>query len=256
MPVPSFPVGVAIGDWRKELRAVGARRWRRGMFGGWRATAPEPVDRVPLTWRLAWGGADDARNPLGIGRHAAPDAPLPQLEYADEPVPTLGGAHRPAGLGAIARSWSPRRERGGTYDEAWRRDRAPLPPDDLDPAWHQCAPDDQQLPLPDGPLACRLTGLTPDGERRFTLPAGTLPVDFLGADRHERRRAAHLDTIVIRPDLGDLLLTWRAVTRVRGGALGLRQIVVGELPESFFRARRLGKRWYRDSAALIAARRR
>src|SRR4029079_3507430 len=49
------------------------------------------------------------------------------------------------GWAAIPAHWSQRARFAGTYDDAWRESRWPLPPEDFDPRFFNVAPIDQQL---------------------------------------------------------------------------------------------------------------
>ena len=104
-----------------------------------------PFESVPVKWELAYGGADytdpkspleEHRNPVGTGlvRDASEllHRPAPQIEDPRDLITSAHSRPAPAGLGPIARHWAPRRAYAGTYDEAWKRERMPLAPLDLD----------------------------------------------------------------------------------------------------------------------------
>ena len=46
-------------------------------------------------------------------------------------------APAPGGFGPIGPDWEPRQRHAGTYDERWKRERAPVLPADFDPR-HNC----------------------------------------------------------------------------------------------------------------------
>jgi len=154
-PLP-FEASIRIGSWRKAIEvhppgsytARGRAEWARD----------RPNTPVELAWQEAYGGAakDDEgvlhafqANPAGRGfvpRGGDPAGrPLPRLAFPGDPPDRAGHAVAPAALAPVPRHWEPRRKLGGTYDEAWETTRAPLLPEDLDPAYWQEAPPDQQL---------------------------------------------------------------------------------------------------------------
>ncbi len=122
-------------------------------------------------------------NPLGKG-YAEPwvlkalglrELPAPQIEAPDHPFAAkpfwmaLRGKKawlnhpslQPAGLGPIGRSWSPRRQLAGTYDQEWLKKRHPLLPKDFDFAYWNCAHPTMQCPHLEGNELLTLTNLVP-----------------------------------------------------------------------------------------------
>src|SRR6185312_15435820 len=123
------------------------RTWyRSGM--GIRATAPRPLEALPLSYEYAYGGwdrthADVAQhhchepNPLGRGYRAKAAAfregsLLPNIEAFGHTLEAYDGKCLTVGFGFTGHHWQPRRQLGGTYDAAWVRDRSPLLPLDFD----------------------------------------------------------------------------------------------------------------------------
>lgn len=159
--------------WHKQLTVTGPRRF--GLLG---LSEPTPASEAAVDWTLAYGGQDkrpahdehrpdgsiakaagsvhwktDQRNPVGVGLDRATGSPGPQLELLDRPY--KGGPDQrdylPVGLTAMGRAWQPRRSLAGTYDQAWLEQQWPLPPQDFDDNYWNCAPADQQLDhLPPG----------------------------------------------------------------------------------------------------------
>ena len=167
---------------------------------GWRLGPSTPVARVPLDYRLAYGGCIDVPaaltadgnpdtikhpgNPAGCGwlpqtaafKHLPRSArkhlkkwingqrvlPAPQIEAVAAPVRNPYQNLAAQGLSAIARWWAPRLARQGNYDDEWRATRYPLLPKNFDARYYQSAPPD---------LVC-----TPHliGDERIAL-AGLLP---------------------------------------------------------------------------------
>lgn len=149
-------------------------------------------------------------NPLGRGwiefrqealaykaRQERPRAlPGPQIEPTDAPIRKLliarhpkgevdarkmaevvhGYGATPAGFGFTGRAWAPRLALAGTYDQAWLDERWPGLPDDIDFAYWNGAPADQQIPYPRPGLQIELwnltdPALTPGGRLSVQLPA-------------------------------------------------------------------------------------
>lgn len=106
-------------------------------------------------------------NPLGRGAVSgwwlkatrAKSVPAPRIERpnarvsakdfwrnAQKPAELASASCLPAGFGALARAWQPRRALAGTYDQHWLDTRHPWLPEDFDFAYWNCAPSDQQVP--------------------------------------------------------------------------------------------------------------
>ena len=87
----------------------------------------------------------------------------------------------PADLGTLAptsgcfapidANWEPRRSFVGTYDAAWRDNRAPIPPRDRDPRFHSDALPEQRSPRAlTTPLAIEIAGLFGEETVRLQIP--------------------------------------------------------------------------------------
>lgn len=221
-PITALDAGFRVGPVVKRLRVLGERYWRGG-----RPSPPEPFLRMPLRWERAFGGPDpetpeasaprwDDRNPIGTGfarsARAAEGLRLPNLEHPDRLIGHLGDAPEPACTGPIPPHWQPRVGLAGTYDAEWQEQRFPLLPDDFDDRHYQCAPTDQQAPgFLTGGEPVVLINLTPDGERRFSLPRLELGLEtfFYNGERrpHDPPR---LHSVILEPDLDRLSLVWHS----------------------------------------------
>jgi hypothetical protein len=219
---PHVDVGVAVGPLKKLLRVHGERVWHKGLAGLVR-TAPIPFERLPIGWERAFGGTEESpdgafasepRNPVGRGFATSAarlvEKPLPNVEDVLHLIDGWRDRPAPAGLGAIPGDWSPRRERGGTYDEAWRRTRMPLWPDDFDPRFHQSAPSGlaSAEPLQGGELVAT-TGLRPEGAFSFRLPREYFVVETRLAGAWSRQRP-RLERVIVEPDERRLVMVWAA----------------------------------------------
>jgi hypothetical protein len=133
-------------------------------------------------------------NPLGCGwlhtdwekalekaRQGVPKTlPAPQLSYPEDAVDWLERSrtpadadtarkmgdfirekarHRPANFGWVGRSWSPRLEKAGTYDEVWKKEVWPKLPKDFDFGYWNGAPEDQQMGFPESGFSIGLRHL-------------------------------------------------------------------------------------------------
>jgi hypothetical protein len=229
-PAPAFDVGVTVGALHKALRVFGLRVWQQRGAG---LSSPRPLLEQEIRYDFAWGGLDasdlgdpvgDMKNPVGNGvvRDVAmlSDRIAPCIEDPNDPIRSVLSKPAPAGFGPLGPHWSPRREHAGSYDEAWLRDQAPLPPRDQDPRHFQCASPGL---IADPPLTggepVKLTNLTPDaGHVMFALPKGgaaiTHSIDGKAAGHFE----PHIDTLVIdtlhvpEDTVAIVELMWRSLT--------------------------------------------
>jgi hypothetical protein len=217
-------VVVRIGPVAKMARVFGDRQWGKAA-GRWRPSEPKPFDTMPLVFERAFGGWDttspdprkhdfDSRNPVGVGfaasRSPNPEGhPLPNLEDPRFLIAAPKDRPAPAGFGFIGPSWSPRRERAGTYDDAWKKDRFPLLPLDFDPQFFQACPPDQVARghLQGGePVA--ISNASPSRELAFAVPKRNLEITIWLRGEPTVHRPV-LDTLVVEPDEQRVLCTWK-----------------------------------------------
>ena len=238
-PQASWPVGVQLGGWEKLLTVTGPRFLERTLAGDWDLTKPEPCTQVPIRYEHAWGGTcripytatsdDEAEqywaypeNSVGCGfapkewvkKTQVADVDAPQLEVFKQPLKNrhITQQNYPVvGLGAISRWWSPRLQYAGTYDERWKKSRWPGLPEDFEFDYWNCAPQDQQIPYPEGGEQVALHGLLPEGILHFQLP--TQPITLL---LHLNAgiplfKPMHIDTVIFNMQRMELGLVYRAV---------------------------------------------
>jgi len=233
-PVQELKVGVRIGNWQKEIRVLGNRKWQHGLMG----LAPgktEPFVSMPLNFGHAFGGTleyGDKKNPgmeclltnlAGIGWggshtwHKLVGKPVPNLEYPDDPVLSPEGKQRPAALGSVPGACEPRIRYVGTYGEAWRRDRSPLLPVDFDERFYQCAPEDQQIPYPcGGEEVCLRYLCAHQAEVNFELPPlKGMKVRVTRNDDSEQTLDALIDTLFFETESRRFSAIWRASTPLK-----------------------------------------
>ena len=242
-PVKEMVVSLEIGRNKKEVRVVGDRRWQRGLFG-LKPSSLTPFVKMPLLYSRAFGGSDhthenpkkqgtELRNPVGVGFHKNSDkkaiegTPLPNLEDPRHPIRKWSAAPGPMGFGHLGRGWQPRTQFAGTYDDQWLNDRFPFLPDNFDYQYFQSAPADQQFPYFTGGEVIRCTGMTAQGSWMFIVPTVQVPIMYTFRDR-EVQGKSKLDTLMIEPDLGRIMVTWRTMVPVGRKIHSLREVIVGK----------------------------
>ncbi len=256
-PVTGMRVGLRVGPMEKVFDVVGDRVWKAG-FNGISASAPQAFLRLPISYDGAFGGADrysddesehDAYppNPVGRGWHKhlknawVDGTPLPNTEAVGEPVKFPSDKYRPMALGPIGRAWPQRARFAGTYDQTWLDKDFPFLPKDFDERYYQAAPEDQQLPVPKGPMEVVLSGFTPDGVRQFLLPYIEPPVQVFPKRGDREPLVARFDTLALEPDLERFTMTWRVARPLRKGLHEIAQTVVGAK----------GREWWQQRERLV-----
>jgi hypothetical protein len=242
----SVEVAIEVGEHRRKLMVFGDRMWS---FPSDQADAipyvigPADFLEMPLTYARAFGGIDKTaalrpnslsaekpwceRNYHGRGfcaerTVAAIDkTPLPNIEDPEERIRTWDSHPKPVGCGFFPRNSRPRSDWFGTFDETWKRERAPrMPADFRFEAYNGADPSLQVSPYLVGNEPVALSNVTPGGGRlQFQLP-GFRPVVTVTPKSAHRPLAApkptgttaesNLDTIVFCPEASLLYLVWRA----------------------------------------------
>jgi hypothetical protein len=238
---PVVDVTLYVGPVQKTVRVFGDRAWR-GVIDP-QIGPPAPFERMPLRYERAFGGilefdpetrtaTLDPGNPVGIGFARSrrggemSSRRLPNLEDPARLIARPTDRPPPAGFGFVAPSWDPRRLRAGTYDERWRKTRAPFLPADFDPGFFNAAHPD---------LVCKghlsggepVTVLNASSQPRIQLrlPACRFDLRVHVAGVVERPRLA-LETVLIEPDEDRLSLLWRAAVRCDKRALKVSKVSV------------------------------
>lgn len=252
MEVTRQRVVLRVGTMVKQFDVVGDRVWHDGLVDIG-ISAPRPFTRMPISYGVAFGGVERnedsteckvyAPNPVGRGWRSSlkggrlDGQPLPNTEEPGLQVVSPVGVYRPMAFGPIGRNWKARARFAGTYDDRWLAESFPFLPSDFDDRYYQAAPPDQQIAVPDAPLEVALSGLTPDGERRFTLPHFEAPVHFFLRNEEREDHAARLDTIVFEPDEGRFTMCWRASQPLRRSIHEVAQVLVGKRGRAWWQQR-------------------
>lgn len=231
-PVPEGTVALSVGPRTRTARIFGPRQWMRTR-GGVRASPPDPYESVELRYEYCVGGPLAPSNPVGCGlyqnAHDALEQPLPRIEDGEHPLHDWSERPRPLGFGPIARHWQPRCGYAGTYDEAWRAERAPLWPKDLDLRFFNAAPPGLSFdPHLSGGEPIRVVGCHPDGDYRFDLPRLRLSARTYYRRTSMDVRAMRLDAVEIDAEAGSVQLVWRAAAPLVGGVFEHETSVVAE----------------------------
>lgn len=265
-PCDRVQVGIKVGAWMKTFMVCGKRYWEAGVSGSY----PSPAEAFvyqPITYDYAFGGVDNfledasrhqayLANPVGRGYHAhlsshlVDGTPMPQTEEVQQPITLPNGRYRPMSFGVLGRSWEPRSQYAGTYDDEWLAKQFPFLPHDFDNRYFQAAAPDQQIPFLQGGEEVILMNLTPAGRVHFSLPLLIVPVVFFRKKGGREERQAVIDTLLFDADKGIFTLTWRTCLPLKKSIFEIPQILVGKMSKGWWRARELGKTWYPSLAHL------
>jgi len=265
VPAETVRVSLRVGDVSKTLLVIGDRRWKcAGRLLPAVITRPAPFTEMALIYERAFGGVDTVgggycpENPVGRGfvvkktRKALNGVPLPNIEDPRRRIRSWKDRPQPAGLGFYAKSWAPRVNDLGTYDEAWRKNRAPRPPLDFRFDHYNAAhPDLRVRGYLKGDEPVELVNLTPDGYLHFRLPGksiqctatksfeitaagGAAPADGPAVEPRPlppEPVEMNLDTLCLRPDEKRFYLVWRGICPVADvTAMEVKKITIRELP--------------------------
>ena len=136
---------------------IGTGRWGGKDTRAWIDTQREHM-------RKSLAQAPDARDPAGILTDNF-DAQLryraPQIEPHDQRFGSDDKDFPAVGYGPLSRWWQPRHKLAGTHDEKWKQTQWPKSPKDHDYRYWNFAPEDQQIPYPEGGEKITLANLTP-----------------------------------------------------------------------------------------------
>lgn len=242
-PVTQLDVTVAVADRRKTIRVFGDRRWEKGWFKIG-MTPPVPFHTMPIQYERAFGGVHlvnpetnetlfESRNPVGLGfmgkrsKQDIDGMALPNIEDPAQLIKKPSDQPRPAGFGALAAAWEPRKSYAGTYDAAWQKSRAPYLPDDFNPRFfHVAHPDLIYSRYLQGGEPVEIVNASPNGPIRCTLPTCRLEAAVRIAGRTEKP-ALNLETVLLEPSKTTLCLTWRASVLCDKKALKVEQVAIG-----------------------------
>lgn len=249
-PIRSVSVGLEVsGKFSKNFVVHGERCWNAGILSLGLSQA-QPFVQQPLTYDIAFGGADLARdvdaslqeayasNPVGkgyaksVGRNLDGKATA-QTESLRNPIRYPSEKYQPMSFGPVGRSWSPRVGYAGTYDQSWIEERYPLLPKDFDARYFQAAPADQQvasLATGDKVVLSNLVhpSLSVHGQVRFALP--DLSLQCFVYPRNGTRICLDMrpDTLMLEPDQQRFSILWKATYTLGNDPFSVRLIELGD----------------------------
>jgi hypothetical protein len=165
-------------------------------------------------------GPTDGLFSKGSSTHDADQSyPGPQIEWESDRITTSADidfkTYQPAGWGPIARWWSPRVERQGTYDDAWMKDFAAHHcadyPKDFNNSYFNCAPPDQMVKgALRGDEFIELVGVFTDKQTvSVQLPSWQLKANSYDTDGQVLQSQMRLDTLHVDLDKKQIHVTWR-----------------------------------------------
>lgn len=182
--VYALDVSLHVGHVKKTIRVIGDRRWKcSSRLLPEHFSRPQQFSIMDLVYERAFGGIDThsggycKENLAGRGFFAKKSkktldgALLPNLEDPAKLIKSWKDHPMPAGFGFYGKAWMPRAGYLGTYDDKWRLEHSPDPPEDFRFDYYNGAHPDLQVK---GYLKCdeevELVNLTPEGTVRFHLP--------------------------------------------------------------------------------------
>ena len=265
------PVSLTVGPRSKSFYVVGNRFWKKGALSI-HPSKPEPFRVMPISYDKAYGGSDNTHekpakhrahmlNPIGVGFHTnlkkefIHGKPLPNTEDPKQPIKEPTGNYRPLAFGVIGRGWEPRYQFAGTYDQNWIDNVFPFLPSDFKDEYYQAAPPDQQINYLQGGETVVLQNLTPEGYTQFQIPRVKVPVVFFLKKGETQKTDSAADSLVLEPNEGRFTITWRASIPLKKNMFEVAQVLVGEMPRGWWRAREMGKTYYRSLGELVKAKR-
>lgn len=245
---PFVDVSFHLGGLNKTVRVFGDRHWEKRL-GVASISKPKPFDKVPLTYERAFGGTDISHtnpqfhenvptNPVGAGfraKHSTSPVEglkLPNIEDPKALISSLDDHPEPAGFGFIGKSWKPRIDFQGTYDDKWMKRRMPLLPEDFDERFNNSASSGL---ISNGYLVggeqVEIINASQSGYLGFSLPQVTLQCDtMIGAKIIPIDM--NLDTVIVDTDLNCLILLWRGMHNVHKVVEDVRWVRVTQIEDS------------------------
>ncbi|HZF54508.1 MAG TPA: DUF2169 domain-containing protein [Polyangiaceae bacterium] len=203
-----FVARLAVGTINKAIAVHGDRHWRPDG----RLSEPVPFTKMPLRWERAAGGPT-TWNPVGVPASKQGQWPAPNLEPVGFRLQSPMQLGLPIGFGALAPYWPTRAEHLKQHGRSWVHEtwyERPLPPD-VDAAYFNVAPFDQQIAKLPSPVQVVLVHLHPRIPRLSTVLEDVYPVAVVtrsgGAPQEISMRC---DTLFVDTDRGTCTLTWRA----------------------------------------------
>lgn len=230
-------VSLTVGQLHKAVRVFGDRQWQDGKI-----TRPTPFRTMAMVYEKAYGGvhfangqlADvDARNPVGRGFAGTrkPEemngVPLPNLEDPKQLIRDIADQPAPAAFGFCAPNWQPRASFAGTYDDTWRKTRAPYLPADFNSRFLNMANPDLIFPsYLQGGEPVTIAHMHPAGTVKFDVPQVGL-ITRVKVAEHEETAEFRLETLILEPNQLTFSMVWRAAIPCDKKMLKISEIKIG-----------------------------
>jgi hypothetical protein len=219
-----FECSVRWGDQDVSLQAMGPRLWQSTLVQGAGAVEGsllEEVQHVPLHPAFTWGGIAPQivqENPAGMGqphhemKALGNCAPMPWLQDKRLGRATALLPPKALAFGPWDSSAAQRQRHAGTYDQAWQRERAPLPPLDQKAAFfNQASPLLQWTRPPPAGQDMTLLGMSRYGTRRLHWPGVQVQVTHA-----QTARQLQPDTCLVSTEDDAFALLWRCILPAQG----------------------------------------
>ncbi len=235
--VHELDVSLSVGKVGKSIKVFGDRQWKDGMI-----TRSAAFTTMPMVYEKAYGGvhivngqidSTETRNPVGRGFSGKRNAeemngvPLPNLEDPRQLIRHYSDQPAPACFGFIAPNWQPRASCAGTYDEQWKRNRAPYLPTDFDKRFLNMAHPELVYPgFLEGGEPVQITGMHPRGTILFNVPQVPLSTR-IHIDGKEVRPEFTLETLILEPNQMKFNMVWRAALSCDKKALKVSEMKIG-----------------------------
>ena len=218
--VSQLDIHLSVGQVTKTVRVFGDRQWQDG-----RITAPVKFKTMAMIYENAFGGTHivngkidsaETRNPVGKG-FAGSRKPeemnglsLPNLENPDALIRNHSDHPAPACFGFCAPGWQPRAAFAGTYDDDWKKTRAPFLPADFNKRFLNMAHPDLVYPgFLQGGESVQITHMNPGGTVQFDVPHVQLATR-IALDGNTESPAFDLETLILEPNQMTASMVWRA----------------------------------------------
>ncbi len=229
-PVHTFNAELCVGEVKKSIKVFGDRTWEqeKKIKSLFRPSLPEPLKEIDIRYEKAFGGAAPdnlsycAENLSGTGflsktstHEEIKETKLPNIEDPDSVISKIIDHPNPAGFGFCGKTWKPRLDYMGTYDDEWRKNISPGLPEDFDYRYYNGAhPDLQADPHLKGDEEVMFSNLTPEEKTKFKLP-GLIPTCMIKKqDMEVKKLKLNLDTLCFITEENQFYMVWRGVTKL------------------------------------------
>lgn len=217
--VEKLSVTVNFSNVSKTLHVSGYRHWQKaGWLGGFKPSRTTRFTKMPLDWAHAFGGADNKKNPLGVGsmqkgNYGEVEVMLPSVTYPGADLKTPKHEIEPAGFGPLHPSWKPRIDFASVYDRAHMETEFPALPTDLDFHIFNMAPSDQFVGDMESGQAISLQNCSPAREVfRSQLPGMAARAFVVRGDTFEEVRQSP-ETLWLFPEKNIGALIFKGVVQ-------------------------------------------